>query len=130
MKTLILIGLCWLLLTGCSSIDASLPISGISVQEQGLAQDSRPEMTQICKGFLMSHNKLQAFYEHASIAPSLIDEHAMARLPCFAKGTAYLYGEKTTWRLYAGGVAEFYNENKRIVKVCGIKCCRAVQGIC
>jgi len=129
-KKLIIAVLTFWAVVACSSIDDSLAISNIEITAQGSAQPTRPEMSEICQGFAMSEKKLEAFYNHAVVSKTAYKDGMFKRLPCFTQGVAYFYGDKMTWRVYAGGLAEFYNEKQRIVKVCGIKCCQSVQGVC
>ncbi len=116
--------------TACSSIDKTIPISHIEVITQGKHYTNRPEMKSTCKGFFMSEKKVLAFFHHAALTYEEDTEKKYKVLPCFSTGTAYLYGKIYNWIIRSGGVGEFYNEEERFVKICGIKCCSKIRGIC
>ena len=123
---LLVIAFCFI---ACSSIDKSKPISLIEVKYRGKNSDNRPQMPSVCKGFFMSQDKVQDFYRHASrINDSERQKYEI--LPCYAEGTAYLYGIKYNWKIRAGGIGEFYNESERFYKICGKQCCDKVERIC
>ncbi|TQV85862.1 hypothetical protein [Aliikangiella coralliicola] len=118
------------IIVACSSIDKTIPISYIEILNEGKHYPNRPEMAEICKGFLMSAEKVEMFYHNAALTHEKDPGDKYKVLPCFSSGTAYLYGEKYHWVIRAGGVGEFYSDNDRFVKICGIKCCDKVRGIC
>lgn len=114
----------------CSSIDKSIPISYVEIITQGMYSPNRPEMESVCKGFFMSEEKVLTFYRNAALTHEKDVDKKYKVLPCFSTGVAYLYGEKYNWIIRSGGVGEFYNDHKRFVKICGIKCCSKIRGIC
>lgn len=123
---LLLIAACF---TACSSIDKTIPISHVEVMYRGKSNEDRPQMSSVCKGFFMSHDKVQDFFYNASRVNDA-DRKKYEILPCYAKGTAYIYGVKYNWIIRAGGVGEFYNDSDRFFKVCGKQCCKKVERIC
>lgn len=116
--------------TACSSIDKNAPISQIVVAEIGKNPKDRPEMISSCKGFFLSEKQVKDFHSYASRIKEDIPNNKYEILPCYSTGTAYLYGEKYTWLIRAGGVGEFYNDNDRFVMICGKDCCKKVDRIC
>lgn len=116
-------------LVACSSIDKSKPISNVEVMYRGKNTDDRPQMASVCKGFFISQEKVQNFYHHASRVNDT-ESKKYKILPCYARGTAYLYGIKYNWIIRAGGIGEFYNDSERFIKICGRQCCNKVERIC
>jgi len=87
-------------------------------------------MSTVCKGFFMSPDLVKDFYTHAALIRDTSKNARYEILPCFATGTAYIYGEKYTWIIRAGGIGEFFNETNRFTKICGKQCCSKVKNIC
>lgn len=116
------------LLVACSSNTDT--IHHIKVTNQGQNIESRPLMSEVCKGFFISPEKLIEFYNNAAITHEEQVNNNYRKLPCYSSGIAYLDDEKFQWVIRAGGVGEFYNEDKRFTKICGVSCCDKVQGIC
>lgn len=106
------------------------PIDNINVIEQGKNQSDRKNMQKVCKGFYVSQEKFIAFYQHATIADETQINKRYKVLPCYSSGTVLFDGEKFNWIIRAGGVGEFYNENRSFTKICGIACCKKVAGVC
>ena len=118
------------LATACSSIDKSVPISHIDVEHRGKHNTQREHMAAVCKGFFMSAEKVKKFYDHAALIRDKGKNKTYEMLPCYATGSAYIYGEKYTWIIRAGGIGEFFNDKNRFTKICGKKCCNKVKNIC
>ncbi len=118
------------IIIGCSTIDESLPFAYVEVIKQGMHNSDRPEMASTCNGFILSPEKITAFYNHAAPVDQMESREKYHSLPCFSYGTAFIYGEKYEWTIRAGGVGEFYNDKKRLIKICGVKCCDKVRGVC
>ena len=116
-------------IVSCSSRPSD-SLSEIIILEQGQNIAQRPEMAEACKGFYVSPEKLNEFFQHARPTHEQQQNSNYQKLPCYAAGVAYLADEKLHWILRAGGVGEFYNEEKRFTKICGVACCENVQGVC
>ncbi|MDA7746070.1 hypothetical protein N8878_01910 [Psychromonas sp.] len=106
------------------------PIDDIKVIQQGQSSSTRISMKDVCKGFVVDEQKLKDFLTYSSVAENQESNTHYQLLPCFSSGTVYLENQQYQWILRAGGVGEFYNDNDRFTKICGIKCCNKVQGVC
>ncbi len=118
------------MLSGCSNNIPDDELSGITIVAQGESIANRPEMTEACKGFYVSEQKLQDFFQYAANTHEQQTNDKAKSLPCYSSGLAYLAGEQYHWVLRSGGIAEFYNGEKSFTKICGISCCDNVQGVC
>lgn len=121
--------------TGCSTphavvSDDGYTIAKIRITENGVANKSRPNMADICKGFLLSRNDVRNFFVHAYHVGNDSTDASYDILPCYASGTATINNDAYTWIIRSGGVGEFYNKTNKIVKICGKGCCNKVSGIC
>ncbi|WP_415226566.1 hypothetical protein [Psychromonas sp.] len=119
---------CSTLLIACSFNND--PINRIKITQQGKNIESRPLMSEVCKGFFISPTKLIEFYNNAAITHEEQANNNYLKLPCYSSGIAYFGDEKFQWIIRAGGVGEFYNETKSFTKICGVSCCDKVQGVC
>lgn len=122
--------LCIFSVVACSSIDKKKNISSIDINKQGISPKNRPEMASTCKGFILTKKQVMDFYNNSTPIYNEMVSKKYNILPCYSEGTAYLHGIKYQWRIRSGGFGEFYNEKKRIFKVCGENCCKKVIGIC
>jgi hypothetical protein len=105
-------------------------ISHVEINTQGQNIEQRPKMSEVCKGFHITSQKVASFYHYAkNIKEEEINNHYKT-LPCYSAGIAYLGNEKFQWIIRSGGVGEFYNEKASFTKVCGVSCCDKVQGVC
>lgn len=129
LKKLLIITLMVSGLFACSSRPAD-QLSDITVLAQGKNIAQRPEMAEACKGFYITPDKLKDFFQHARPTHEQKENSNYQKLPCFASGVAYLADEEFHWILRAGGVGEFYNDEKSFTKICGVACCDNVQGVC
>ena len=118
------------MMAACSSIDKSVPISHITIEHQGKNNTNDQHMTSVCKGFFMSPERVKDFYDNAYLVAERGKNERYEMLPCFATGEAYIYGEKYTWIIRAGGIGEFFNDKHRFTKICGKKCCAKVKNVC
>jgi hypothetical protein len=117
----------------CSSSivgDPSKPISLITVKQDGASNPDRPAMTSICKGFYLSSEEVRDFYINASLLKDPADPEKYKILPCYAHGTAAIGGKLYDWTIRAGGIGVFTYKEEKLIKICGIKCCDKVPGIC
>ena len=114
MRNKFLLLLCVFVITACSSIDKSLPISHIDVLYRGKYQEQRPQMASICKGFFMTTKQVTDFYYNAARINEKEPTRKYEILPCYSTGTAYIYGEKYNWVIRAGGVGEFLSVSPQI----------------
>lgn len=122
-----------ILVAACSSGivgDPDKPISLITVQHEGATNPDRPAMTSICKGFYLSGKEVNDFYLNASLVTEPSETSVYNMLPCYAKGTAAINGKLYDWTIRAGGVGIFSYKEEKFIKICGIKCCDKVPGIC
>jgi len=117
-------------LNSCSSIDKNIPISHVKIKQQGMHQNDRPKMANTCKGFILTEQQVLDFYIYSSLVNENLLSNKYKILPCYISGTAYIYGELFSWRIRSGGIGEFFNDNKRFLKVCGKNCCKKATGIC
>ena len=117
-------------IAACSSIDPSVPISHIVVEIQGKNNTANEHMTTVCKGFFMSPELVKDFYHNASLISEKGKNSRYEMLPCYATGTAYIYGIKYTWVIRSGGIGEFFNDQSRFTKICGKKCCDKIKKVC
>ena len=124
----ILISCILLLITACANHQT--PVENIQITQQGQNIKNRPTMHDVCKGFHLNKSQFSHFYHNAKIVEQdELSEH-YKKLPCFASGTVSLNGEHYQWIIRAGGIGEFFNETNQFTKICGIKCCDKVQGVC
>ncbi|PKG83044.1 hypothetical protein CXF85_11905 [Colwellia sp. 75C3] len=122
--------LCLVFLNACSSSRSANELTEITILAQGENINSRPEMTEACKGFYVSTEKLKSFYLNSALTHDKQASSNKRELPCYSSGIAFLADEQIHWVLRAGGVGEFYNGQKSFTKICGISCCDSVQGVC
>jgi len=124
----ILISCTLLLITACTNHQT--PIDNIQITQQGQNIENRPAMHDVCKGFHINDSQVHDFFNNAKmIEQGALNEH-YKKLPCFASGTVSLNGEHYQWIIRAGGIGEFFNKTNQFTKICGIKCCDKVQGVC
>jgi hypothetical protein len=128
LNCVLLVGLS--LLSSCASHRPAGELTEIIVLDQGKSIKQKPKMIDACKGFYVTPQKLKNFFRYASLTHEEQASSNYAKLPCYARGTAYLGNEEIQWVLRAGGVGEFYNAQKSFTKICGISCCDNVQGVC
>ncbi len=118
------------IITACATVNKDAPISEIDILLEGQNHEKRPQMTTVCKGFLVTEKQVADFYNNATRIPEKTFKKKHNILPCYTTGTAYLYGEKYNWIIHSGGIGEFFNDNERFIKICGKKCCEAINRIC
>jgi hypothetical protein len=87
-------------------------------------------MAEACKGFHVTPEKLNEFFNHAKLTHEQHQNTNYQKLPCYTSGVAYLAEEEFHWVIRSGGVGEFYNNEQRFTKICGLACCDNVQGVC
>lgn len=123
------------LLAGCASekgvqANDGLTISHITVHTNGATSKSRPNMTNICKGFILSKQDVQQYFVYARHVKVPHSDKSYDILPCYASGTAEINNQAFHWIIHSGGIGEFFNKNSRFVKICGKDCCGKVAGMC
>ncbi|MCP4321101.1 MAG: hypothetical protein GY951_17015 [Psychromonas sp.] len=118
------------LLSACSSFWGFGDVAQFEIIDQGSHIVSRPNMSDVCKGFMVTEQKFDAFFEHANITHEEDLNERYKALPCYSSGITYIDDQKYNWILRAGGVGEFFNDNKQFTKVCGVACCAKVEGVC
>lgn len=118
------------LLSGCSLFTYDSPIANVLVEQQGQTAIDRSEMQDTCKGFSVDEAQVYAFYEHATTSQTITPAAYTDFSPCYVQGRALLYGTEYQWTLKVGGMAHFFNQEKSIYKICGVRCCNKVQGVC
>ncbi len=117
-------------LSACSANKRANELTDITVLAQGVNISSRPEMSEACKGFYVSPEKLKFFYQYAALSNEKQNSNNYRELPCYSSGVAYLADEQFHWVLRAGGIGEFYSGQNSFTKICGVSCCDNVQGVC
>lgn len=131
-KTVIMVLLTGILL-GCSSSKPvpgqPIKITNVQAELRGKQIKDRPDMADICKAFSLTEQQVQSFYQHA-IEIESEEAEQYRRLPCYTTGTVKINKERYSWLIRAGGIGEFYNKDKRILKVCGKNCCSKIPGVC
>ena len=123
------------IMLGCSAGPTAMDeqqrvISQIKVEVHGKQIESRPTMTSVCKGFVLSEKQVRDFFAHAA---SINEPESNSRydiLPCYSSGTAKINNQKYNWTIRSGGVGEFYNDKDKFIKICGKNCCHKVTHIC
>jgi hypothetical protein len=117
-------------LNACSMSRGDNELTEITVLSQGKNIKQRPEMVEACKGFFISAQQFKDFYYYSALTHEAKTNINNKKLPCYSSGTAYLGDKEFKWILRSGGIAEFYNEQKSFTKICGVSCCKKVQGVC
>lgn len=125
-----LIALSIVFICACSMFSEQQPVDNITVIEQGKYNEKRSNMQSVCKGFYVSPEKFAAFYQHSTIDQKAQINERYQALPCYSAGTVVLDGKPFKWILRSGGIGEFYSEDSKFTKVCGIACCKKVSGVC
>jgi len=134
--TISVIVYCMLLFVGACSSGQPLiandgnTISDVRIKISGAASDSRPDMSDICKGFILSRKQVKDFFINATPVKDTSTENKFNILPCYVSGTATINNNKYSWSIRSGGIGEFFAKNMKIIKVCGKGCCSKVSGIC
>lgn len=123
------------LLSSCASEKATLAndgytISNIDVLINGATSKARPNMADICKGFILSRQQVQDFFVYARHVKDTRSDQSDTILPCYVSGTAIINKYPYHWIIRSGGIGEFYDKNKRFLKICGKGCCDKIAGMC
>ena len=136
MKPKILPSMCLLMLiAGCSVEPAvvsndGFAITDINIKINGAANETRPNMIDVCKGFILSRQQVQDFFVHAIYIKDPQPDDNYDILPCYTSGTAKINSDSYKWIIRSGGIGEFFNKKNKLIKICGKDCCSKVAGIC
>jgi hypothetical protein len=107
-----------------------LTLSRLEIKVNGAAIKSRPDMIDICKGFLMSKKSFAEFFTDATYVKKDSPADEFAILPCYASGTVSINDTPYQWVIHSGGIGEFSSKEKQFLKVCGKDCCEKIAGMC
>lgn len=123
------------LLGGCGSdlllkTPDGMTLSRFEIAVNGAAIKSRPEMVDICKGFLLSKKTFAEFFTDATYVKKDNPAEEFGILPCYASGTVDINNKPYKWVIHSGGIAEFSNKDKEFLKVCSKDCCEKITGMC
>lgn len=105
-------------------------ISRIKIKTNGAASTSRPDMADVCKGFLLSRQQVLNFFINANHVKDNSTGNNDVILPCYVSGSAIINNEPYKWTIRSGGIGEFSSKTKKIIKVCGKDCCKKIPGVC
>lgn len=120
--------LSFFVLTGCSFGGTSSDHKIATLQGQHI--ENRPDMEKVCQGFTVDDKQLSDFIQFSALAEQDNLNSLYQKLPCFSSGRVEINNMQYQWIIRAGGVGEFFNDNHRFTKICGIQCCDKVQGVC
>ena len=134
-KTTTLLLMLAMLMTGCSSekvivAEDGNTISSIKIIHNGEVNSARPNMADICKGFLLSKKQVGVFFTRAIYVDGSKYDNSYNILPCYASGTAIVNNKAFHWIIRSGGVGEFNGKTSRFLKICGKGCCDKIPGVC
>lgn len=107
---------------------AKQKLSDITIIKQGQTITERATMSDSCKGFKIKETHISNFYLHSALQAG--NTNNRLQLPCYAKGTTSISGEKFDWVIRAGGIGEFSNARTSFTKMCGVSCCKKIKAIC
>jgi hypothetical protein len=122
-------------LTACAHEDPvvsndGFAISNIQIKLNGATISSRPNMIDVCKGFILTRQQVQDYFVLATLANLNADDSSFNILPCFVSGTAQINNAPYKWTIHAGGLAEFETKTDKFMKICGKNCCTKIAGVC
>ncbi|MBI1425483.1 MAG: hypothetical protein GC149_18765 [Gammaproteobacteria bacterium] len=128
-------GVFLVLLSACSSdavvkLKDNTRLSDIAINLNGAAIESRPDMVEVCKGFILSRSQIIEYYAHSTLVDDKTAYLKHNILPCYAAGSAVINDSRYKWKIYAGGIGEFTSDSKRFLKVCGKDCCQKMPDVC
>lgn len=123
------------LTSACSSekvvvADDGNTITAIKFTHNGAAINSRPNMSDICKGFLLSKKQVEEFFTRALYVKQSSADNSYNILPCYASGTALINDQPFNWTIKSGGIGEFTDKKTHFAKICGKGCCEKIPGVC
>lgn len=123
------------LLSGCASKAAivaedGLTISEITIKVNGATSKSRPHMSNICKGFILTKRQVQDFFVYSEHIKDRSSDNSDDILPCYASGSAVINNKPYNWVIRSGGIGDFSDKSDHFTKVCGKGCCDKIPGIC
>jgi hypothetical protein len=122
-------------LTACAHEDLvvsndGLAISNVQIKLNGATISSRPNMIDVCKGFILTRQQVQDYFVFATLAKLNTDDSSFNILPCFVSGSALINNTPYKWTIHAGGIAEFETKTGKFMKICGKRCCAKISGVC
>jgi len=107
-----------------------MTLSRLNIRVNGATIKSRPDMADICKGFLLSKKSFAEFFTNAAYVKKDSPAEEFGILPCYASGTVHINDNEYKWVIHSGGIGEFSNKDRQFLKVCGKDCCEKIAGMC
>jgi len=115
--------------TGMENINSEI-ISDIEILTQGNIPKDDVSAQYLCGDFTLTIEQIKNYYYQSRITNAQEIHDSFSVFPCYSTGTIKINGEKYTWKIRAGGISRFYNDNKWFLRVCDEKCCKKTKGIC
>jgi len=105
-------------------------VSDIEILTQGNISRDESYFQDLCGKFRLTKEQVEIYYleSRPSNEQEVYDNFNL--FPCYSTGTIKIHGEKYMWKIRAGGVSNFYNDHKMVLRVCDEKCCKRTKGIC
>ena len=133
--TSLLTGVFLFFVSACSSgtvvrLNDNTKISNITINLNGAAIETRPDMIETCKGFILSRSQIIDYYAHSTLVDDKTTYSKHNILPCYVSGSAIINEIRYKWKIYAGGIGEFTSDTKRFLKICGKDCCQNIPDVC
>ncbi|HHI92826.1 MAG TPA: hypothetical protein ENK04_04815 [Gammaproteobacteria bacterium] len=105
-------------------------ISDIEILTQGNISREESYFQDLCGDFRLTKEQVKIYYHESRLSNEQEVHDRFNLFPCYSTGTIRINGEKYMWKIRAGGVSNFYNENEMFLRVCDEKCCKRTKGIC
>jgi hypothetical protein len=104
--------------------------SEVRITSQGNSLQDSDAMRSVCSDFQLTKEQVLTYYRESRPSTEAEIHDSFNILPCYSSGSILIDGEQFQWIIRAGGVGEFFNEQKKILRVCEGRCCRLTKGIC
>lgn len=111
-------------------VKGGITLSGINILINGATIETRPDMIDTCKGFLLTKQQVREFFAIANSVKDNSTGNEYNILPCFVSGSATINKDNYKWTIRSGGIGKFSGKNNIIIKVCGKECCKRLPGVC
>ncbi len=105
-------------------------ISDIEILTQGNISREGSYFQDLCGDFRLTKEQVKIYYHESRLSNEQEVHDSFNLFPCYSTGTIKINGKKYMWKIRAGGVSNFYNENEMFLRVCDEKCCKRTKGIC
>jgi hypothetical protein len=121
-----------LVLSACATQQPGegLTVTNIRIDTQGNSLEDSDEMRSVCAEFQLTREQVRIFARGSRPTSEAEIHDDFNILPCYSAGTASINGERYQWIIRAGGVGEFFNNDRKLLRVCEGKCCSLADGIC